>query len=210
MTKEGRSKPVVGLSGGIGSGKSTVASILADLGAAVISSDALNTLELASPEVQQTLIGWWGDSIRSPEGGVDRRKVSELIFGDESQRLRLQALLHPRIAARRSVLMADAEVNPTVRMVVVDSPLLFETGLDQMCDTVVFVDTTEELRKGRSEKARHWTPGELKRRENSQYPLDMKRARADHMVHNNSTLTDLRQQVERVFAAVLADFGERS
>lgn len=201
---------MVGLSGGIGSGKSTVASILADLGAAVISSDALNTLELASPEVQQTLIGWWGDSIRSPDGGVDRRKVSELVFGDESQRLRLQALLHPRIAARRSVLMADAEANPAVRMIVLDSPLLFEAGLDQLCDSVIFVDTAEELRKGRSEKVRHWAPGELKRRENSQYPLDMKRARADHMVQNNSTLTDLRQQVERVFAAVLAEFGERA
>ena len=202
-----RRKPVVGLAGGVGSGKSTVAKIMGELGAGVLASDELGHQEINAPEVRSTITRWWGDGVIDPEGSVDRKKVASIVFGDPSQRHRLEALLHPRIAVRRADLMADFDKQPRIRLIVIDSPLLYEADLDLTCDAVVFVDAGLDLRKERSEKLRRWPEGELLRRERSQQSLDMKRARADYTCENNSTLTDLRNQIERIVTQILSEFG---
>lgn len=92
-------------------------------------------------------------------------------------------------------------------MIVLDSPLLYESKLDQTCDAVIFVEAPESQRQARSEKQRNWAEGESARREKLQQTLDTKRARADYVVSNNSSLADLRKEVERVFASIVSPHG---
>lgn len=180
---------------------------MADLGGGVISSDQLSHLEINSTEVRNQIVRWWGSQMLQPDGAVDRKQVASVVFSDPAQRHRLEALIHPRIAVRRADTMADLDTQPKIRFIVIDSPLLYESDLDLMCDSVVFVDADPEVRRERSEKQRGWPEGELARREKSQQPLDMKRARADHICKNNSNPADLRKQVERIVTQILADFG---
>ncbi len=181
--------------------------MLEDLGAGVIASDALGRIEIDSEEVKATLRKWWGDGILAPDGAVDRRKVASIIFRDQAQRHRLEALLHPRVAVRRADMLDEFESQPRVRIVVLDSPLLYEADLDLVCDAVIFVDTNRESRKLRSEKIRNWPAGEVELREKSQQPLDIKRARADYVCDNNSTLAALRNQVERIYSQIASEAG---
>jgi dephospho-CoA kinase len=203
-----RRKPRVGLTGGVAAGKTTVAEILTELGASVISSDALAREITNTAEVMEVLGTWWGPSIFKPEGDVDRHKISKIVFSDAAERLRLEQLIHPRVAARRNELMDEYDQSETTAMIVIDSPLLYESHLDEICDVVVFVDTEANLRKGRSEKARGWTEGEMSRRESAQMPLDKKRAGADYICTNNSSLSDLRKQVAQIFADILKNCPE--
>ncbi len=200
-------KPVVGLAGGVGSGKSTVAKILGELGAGVIDSDALSHQEINHREVKDVLLKWWGSEILAADGTVDRQKVGSIVFGDPAQRHRLEAILHPRIAVRRADVIAEFEKQTRVKMIVLDSPLLYEADLDLLCDAVIFVDAGLDKRRDRSEKPRHWPEGEINRREKLQQPLDMKRARADYICDNNSTLSDLRNQVEHIFSQIVSESG---
>src|SRR5262245_25756135 len=179
---------IVGIAGGIGSGKSQVARILGELGAIVIDADSMAHAELDSPEVRQTLTNWWGQEIVGSDGKLDRKRIGAIVFNDPVQRTRLEGLIHPRIAERRDKMIEQASADPAVRMIVMDAPLQYEVGLDRMCDSVIFVDSDAARRAERSEKIRQWSPGELERRENSQMPLDIKRKKADHICSNNSDL----------------------
>lgn len=197
-------KLVIGLTGGIGSGKSTVAGMLAEHGVAVIDSDRLNAEQLAQPDVVETLVSWFGENVRDPGGGIRRKAIARIVFDDADRRARLEGLLHPRIAARRSELLAKYRADPAVRAVAIDSPLLYEVGLDRLCDVVLFVDAPQSQRLQRVASARGWSADELARRENSQEAVDSKRAKADHIVTNNSGLDELRSKVEAILSDLLA------
>ena len=181
--------------------------MLGEMGAGVIDSDAVSHREINKRDVKDILLKWWGSEILTADGGVDRQKVGTIVFADPSQRHRLEALLHPRIAIRRADLIAEFEKQPRIKMIIMDSPLLYEADLDLACDAVIFVDAGLDKRRDRSEKPRHWAEGEISRREKLQQPLDMKRARVDYICDNNSTLSDLRHQVERIFSNIVAEFG---
>jgi dephospho-CoA kinase len=181
--------------------------MMGELGAGVVRSDVLGHQEINAQEVKNVLVRWWGEAVLAPDGSVDRPKVASIVFGDPAQRHRLEALLHPRIAIRSADMMTELDRQPKFRAIVLDSPLLYEADLDLICDAVVFVDANPETRRDRSEKIRNWPEGELARREKPQQPLDMKRARADYTVENNSTLAALRSQVERVFAQIVSEAG---
>lgn len=197
-------KPIIGLAGGIGSGKSTVAAMLAELGAAVICSDQLSHQELNSPEVLATLMGWWGRDILRSDGSANRAAIRTRVQAEPEARRRLEGLLHPRIAVARHRLTEAAAADPNVRAVVWDSPLLFETGLDRECDAIVFVEAGREQRLARVTRERGWTPEELERFEQAQKPLDFKREHADYIVSNNSDKDAVRQEVAGVFSRILS------
>lgn len=198
---------MIGLAGGVGAGKTVVARLLADLGAGVVDSDSLGRQEISRPEVRKQLCQWWGSGVLAADGDVDRRKVAAIVFADPEQRRRLEALLHPRIAMRREEALARLNANPEIKAIVIDSPLLFESDLDLQCDAVIFVHADADIRMARSEKHRNWTPGEFHRREKSQLPLDTKRARADYVCSNNSTLSALRLEIAGILAQVVSNAG---
>lgn len=202
-----RNKPIIGLTGGIGAGKSSVALILSSLGAAVIDFDKLSHDEFRGGEVISTLLSWWGDRICPGGSAIDRSAVAAIVFEDRSELARLEGLLYPRLAKRRDVLIATYMADPDVKAVLLDAPKLYEAGLEKMCDAVIFVDADRQIRAQRLVGSRGWTEAELIKRENSLEPLDSKRKIADYVVVNHSSIADLRPGVERIFASVLADFS---
>lgn len=200
-------KPIVGLAGGIGAGKSEVSQILASMGAAIISSDHLNRQELENNEVKEILVQWWGPRILASDGSINRAAVSEIVFADETQKSRLEALTHPRIAQRRQRLMEQYAEDPSAPLIVIDSPLLFETHLDRLCDQIIFVEADRAIRLERVRANRGWSAEELDRREKMQQPLEFKRARADHICTNNSDVGALRHQVKAIFSRIVSGTG---
>lgn len=185
--------PVIGLVGGIGSGKSLVGSLLRDAGCLVANSDELVRRQLDLPEVRAQLEAWWGRGILDDRGGVDRRAVSAIVFRDPAERARLEAFLHPRIEAARRALFASAPAS--TRALVIDAPLLLEAGLAPECTAIWFVDTPEQVRRGRVLSQRGWSAEELDRREAAQWSLDRKRAASHHVLRNDGDPASLREQV---------------
>ncbi len=183
-----------------------MARLFESLGAAVIDSDRVAHAQLEDPCVVSELRGWWGDRVCSVGGRIDRSVVASIVFEDPAELRRLEGLIYPRIEAERKRVMATLDSDDAVLAIVLDTPKLFEAGLDKICDAVVFVDADEAVRAARLAESRGWLPGELTRREKLMNALDRKRASADHVVANQSDAENLRDQVERVFEAVLRAF----
>ncbi len=157
-------KPVIGIVGGIGSGKSFVAGLFGELGCLVINSDEQVKRAYHDPTVKQTLRDWWGDEAFGPGGELNRRFVAAKIFGNPAERQRLEELIHPLVHLARQWEMAAAANNPKYTAFVWDTPLLFETELNRECDAVVFIESPLEARQERVWASRGWDGAELARR----------------------------------------------
>lgn len=192
---------ILGLSGAIGSGKSAVARELGRRGALVIDSDQEAKQALDRPLVRNELVKWWGPSILDPDDRVDRAKVAAIIFSDPEQRRRLETLVHPLVRQTRAALVKQA-ADKGVRLVVVDAPLLYEAGVDQECDKVVFVDAPRATRLDRVHRTRGWSDDELTRREKAQLPLEEKRSRADAIITNDADEAQLALRVGQFLTSI--------
>jgi dephospho-CoA kinase len=196
-------KPIIGIVGGIGSGKSFVAKIFGELGCVVVDSDQLVRLAYDDPRVTATLRQWWGDAVFAADGTVNRSAVATKIFDDSGQRQRLEQLLYPWIDLQRKQLMERAIGDAQVLGFVWDTPLLVETGLNKQCDAVVFVDCPGEVRLERVKRSRGWDLAEMQRREKWQMPLDKKREISDYMVVNTAEADRIRGQIREILSQIL-------
>ena len=189
----------VGLTGGIGSGKSTVARLLADLGASVIDADAI-AREVVAPgsEGLAALVATFGPRILTPEGSLDRAVLAEIAFADPGARERLNAITHPRIAARTAELMSAL---PDDAVFVHDVPLLAELGLQKAYDLVVVVDAPDDLRVRRLVE-RGLSETDARARIAAQATREQRLAVADVVIDNSGTLESLREQVESAWPRV--------
>jgi dephospho-CoA kinase len=202
--KHHRPKPVIGIAGGIGSGKSTIARQFAAQGFALVDADALAHEELQTPAVKAALREWLGEGVFAPDGSVVRKSVARLVFNSPEQIARLNALIHPRVGARRQQITAEAMDDPALRGVIWDIPLLYEIGLDKDCDRVVFVNTPADQRIARLQETRGWGPDELARREKLQFPLDKKAEVADYCIDNSGNEAHSLPQVLRVLSQLFS------
>ncbi len=200
-------KPVIGLAGGIGAGKSLVGRQLADLGCALFDADHVARRELEDPAVISTLVGWWGAGILDQQGGVDRAKIAARIFCDPAERVRLEGLIHPRVARNREDFMAAAFADPGVRAIVLDVPLLFEIGLDKICTHILFVHADDKVRQERVRSSRGWDAGELARREKNQWPLDRKLKSANNVIDNGEGEAQCLAQVRATFDRITTEYN---
>jgi dephospho-CoA kinase len=189
---------VLGLTGGIGSGKSTVASMFSELGAEVIDADRLarDIVEPGQPALDEIAAAFGGE-ILLPDGRLNRSKLAGIIFADPVARARLDSITHPPIQR----LMADAVAARRDRpgVLVLDIPLLFENDRGGLVESVVvvWIDSATQLRRlverdGLSER-------QARQRIAAQMPLDVKRDRADHVIDNNGSLQSTRRQVEAIY-----------
>ncbi|HVT80068.1 MAG TPA: dephospho-CoA kinase [Phycisphaerae bacterium] len=201
--KQDRSKPLIGIIGGIGSGKSAVAAMFAEEGCAVIDSDQLSHAILQSEEVKKELRGWLGKGVFDVKNEVIRAAVGRIVFSDPKQLARLNQLIHPREEAERKALMEKALRDSAFKAIVWDTPLLVEVGLHRDCDAVVFVRVSPEIRQERV-KGRGWSTEELLRREKMQIPLDKKAEVADYCIDNNGDQAASRRQVHEVLSHLLS------
>lgn len=202
--KDNRTKPVIGLLGGIGSGKSAIAGMFAAEGCVVVDSDKLSHEILQSSEIKAELRLWLGDSIFDSQGNVIRAALGQIVFKNAEQLARLNQLIHPREEQRRRALMQHAMNNGACKAVVWDTPLLLELGLNRECDVLVFVDTPLEIRLERVKITRGWTPDELSRREKIQIPLDKKAQVADYCINNSGDQAASQHQVHQILSLLLS------
>ncbi len=201
----GRSIPVIGIAGGIGSGKSSVARALASLGALVSESDVQIRAALETEDIKRTLEQWWGAEVFNDSGDIDRSAIAKIVFNDPQQRTRLEALLHPYALLARTALIEQGE-REGVPAVVIDAPLLFEADLDAECDAIIYVDTPRETRVKRLQETRGWDEQELARREKAQLPLEQKRKKSDHVLINEGDEADLHSKVRSLLARIRQAF----
>lgn len=198
-------KPIIGLAGGIGGGKSHVASLLKELGCAVIDSDAQVRAIYESDAVRQEIRDWWGDAVFTAGGKVDRRAIAARVFAEPEQRERLERLVHPLVAASREREMLQAAEVSGVLAFVWDTPLLFEAGLNRDCDAVIFVDSDAQDRVRRVAESRGWSEAELVRREKFQWPLDKKRDISDYVVKNVADPEKFRGVIRETLSLILSN-----
>ena len=188
----------IGLIGGIASGKSTVAEMLADEGAAVLNADQVAHDVLNQDEVRDTLVAEWGKSILSNDGSINRAAVANLVFADtidgEENRKFLESVIHP-LTRRQLEQQRDQLVKQGKTVFVVDAPLLLEAGWDTTCDVVIMVQASDE-RRHENVARRGWSVDELERREQAQLPLATKLQRSDVVIDNSGTLAQTREQIE--------------
>jgi dephospho-CoA kinase len=200
-----RAIPVIGLLGGIGSGKSAAAGCFAELGAAVIDADELGHQALEEPEVRQAILQRWGEGVLTA-GRVDRRRVGEIVFADASQLAFLNALTHPRIARLIARRLAAARADASVPAVVLDAAVLLEAGWDRFCTHRVFVQAPPSQRAARVGR-RGWDESAWREREKSQISLDTKAAQCQYTIDNSSSLSCLREQVHRILHKITRPTG---
>jgi dephospho-CoA kinase len=188
---------VVGLSGGVGSGKSTVARILRRLKRArVIDADAVGHRVLARPAVRRRLAAIFGREILGREGAIDRRELARRAFRSREALGRLNRATHPAILReiRRELAAARG-------WVVLDASLLFESGADALCDRVIFVDAPRRVREERT-AARGWPPGERARREGFQWTPAAKKRKADVVIDNAGPVARTERQLRKALAGL--------
>jgi dephospho-CoA kinase len=188
----------IGLTGGIGSGKSSVARRLAELGALVIDAD-LVAREVVEPgsDGLRAVVAEFGDGVLDAEGRLDRPALAAIVFGDEAARARLNEILHPRIRARAAERIAAA---PAGTVVVQDVPLLVETGQAGAYDLVLVVEAPPELRVQRLARDRGMPAEQARARMAAQASDEQRRAVADVVIVNDGTPERLRADVDRLWA----------
>jgi dephospho-CoA kinase len=194
-------KPVIGLIGGIGAGKSAAAAEFARRGGKVISADAAAHDALRDPAVRDAIVKRWGRDLLDDRGEVVRGKLGAIVFADAAQRRELEALTHPWIQRRVREEIAAAQADPSVRFVVLDAAIMLEAGWSAVCDRLVFVDAPREVRVERVKRQRGWTAEELAARERAQLALTEKAAQADHTLNNSAGLPHLSRQVDDLLRA---------
>ncbi|HVK13213.1 MAG TPA: dephospho-CoA kinase [Gemmataceae bacterium] len=197
MTTAGHAKPVVGLVGGIGAGKSTVAAALARHGGRVVAGDPLGHEALEAPEIKPRILEVWGArEITTPDGRIDRKRLGRIVFPSPVERSRLEHLVHPYIGRRIREEIAKLEADSAVKFVILDAAVMLEAGWDGVCDKLVFVDAPREVRLARVQAQRGWTAADLANREAVQMPPEKKQERADAVVSNGGTPQDTSAQVD--------------
>ncbi|MDP2239522.1 MAG: dephospho-CoA kinase [Burkholderiales bacterium] len=197
----------IGLTGGIGSGKSSAAEIFRELGAAVVDTDAI-AHELTRPggAALSEIRSQFGADFIAADGGLDRPRMRRLVFNDPASKKKLEAILHPRIRAESAARLAAASEPYAIIAV----PLLLETGAyAELTDRVLVVDCAEELQVARTMRRSAITADEVRAIMAAQLPRSERLARADDVFHNDADMASLRRQAEALHIKYLALAGSR-
>ena len=194
---------LVGLTGNIGSGKSTVAQMLSERGATIIDADVLarRAVELGTSGYEK-IVARWGNEVLSPDGHLDRAALRRIVFADNSQLEELNQIVHPEVERLRMRLVEQARKRGD-RIVVCDIPLLFERHMTDRFDRIILVDAHRAIRLDRLVKDRALHEAEAMEMIAAQMPAELKRARADFLIENDGTLMHLERRVQDVWNALL-------
>ena len=196
-------KNIIGLMGGIASGKSTVAAELAKLGCAVIDADVIAKQFLLDEEIKKQLRQKFGDDVFDERGQIDRKKFAKKVFTCRQTVELVNSIIHPPVLRKVEQLIEAYQLQPDIKAIVLDIPLLVESGWEKRCDKLIFIDCCEPIRLKRAEKRGVFDVNELKKREIFQISLDNKRKIANYIVENND-LSELIKQIGNIFPALLS------
>ena len=201
---------LVGLTGNIGSGKSTAAQLFSERGATIIDADVLARRAVdAGTAAYQEIVGRWGKDVLSADGYLDRGALRRRVFQDIEELEELNRIVHPEVARMRDRLVAEARERGD-KIVVCDIPLLFENKLMDGFDCIVLVDAPRPTRLDRLVRTRGLTETEALDMIAAQMPAELKRARADFVIDNTSSLAELEARVDEVWESLTAEADRRA
>ena len=203
MGDASKTKPVIGIVGGIGAGKSTAASAFAELGCVRIDADAVGHELLGRPEVRRLLRDRWGRDIFAADGAVDRAALGRIVFADAAELAALDRIMHPRMRAELEQRIGWAARRADVPAIVLDAAVLFEAAWDDLCSAVVFVRAPRAQRARRVRQDRGWVSRTLREREKLQFSLDSKARKCDYTIENNRSIPHVHAEVREIFDRIL-------
>lgn len=190
----------VGLTGGIATGKSTVANYFKELGAHVIDVDSITHTIIKQPEIRKRIVERFGEDIRCDDSTIDREKLGEIVFGDERKREMLEEILHPEITKemeRKTNAIRDKNA-----IIIKNAPLLIESGAYKRVDKVIVVYSGEENQIKRLVERDGLSRAQALKRIRAQMRLDEKMKFADVVIYNDGTLENTKKQVENVYTCI--------
>lgn len=207
MTSRDRPRPpLLGIVGGVASGKSIVAQLLERKGAAVIDADRLAHEVLKLNDLKQLARERWGETVFGPDGQIDRKRLGQIVFAPAPEGPRelkvLEQWTHPRVRQMIDERIRQISAEGTATAIVLDVPLLVEAGWHQLCDHVLFVDVPREVREARA-LARGWTAQEFAGRESAQQPLAEKRGVAGVVIDNSGSLEASQAQIDSFWDSLI-------
>jgi dephospho-CoA kinase len=194
--------PVLGLVGGIGSGKSRVSAALERRGGRIVAGDPLGHEALRQKNVIALIVENWGRDVLEPNGQVDRRKLGAIIFADADDRKELESIVHPWIGQQLHEQLHAAKSDPNVPFAVLDAAIMLEAGWQAACDSLVYIHAPRVERLQRATAKFGWTPAEYAARERAQMSLTEKARRADYALDNSGSLEQLEAQVDRLLKQI--------
>ena len=195
-------KPIIGIIGGIGSGKSSVAAEFAKLGCKVIDADKIAHGLLKRKTVKEKIVAAFGRAVLDSKGEIDRRRLGSIVFADAGKLSILNGIIHPLVIQRTEELIEQYNRQNQAKAIVLDMPLLVEIGWAKRCKRLIFVDCEQKIREERAKKL-GFGKNQLKIRENFQISLDNKIRLADNMLENNSDFSALVRQVADIFSEIM-------
>lgn len=199
---------MIGLAGGVASGKSLVASCLEHFGASVLDADQIGHEVLEAPETVAAIVGQWGEGILT-DGKIDRRSLARIVFAktevENTDLERLEKITHPEIGKRIRQRLADLKSQPKIPAVVLDAPVMFKAQWNQLCDKIIFVETDLSIRQQRASQ-RGWDSGEIARREAMQTSLEVKRSLSTDFINNSKSREETYHQIRELWRKWKLDF----
>ncbi len=187
---------VIGIAGGIASGKSTIAEMLESLGADIIDADKICHHLINTKEIAHEITKRWGNHIQDNHGKIKRHALAEIVFSDREEVSTLNSMIHPKAIKQIKSRIAKLQVEATTKAIVLDAALLVESNLIDICDITLFVDTMKNTCKTRVQNSRKWPLDEITKREKFQGFLQQKRDIADVIINNNHSKEDTLNQVK--------------
>jgi dephospho-CoA kinase len=202
MTANTKKIPLIGILGGIGSGKSTAAACFAKLGCAVIDADEIAHQVLETTEVKEILTCRFGNAIFTPDGRTNRKALAGIVFSDPAKLAFLNSIVHPRTLQRVQESIKVIRQKQAAKALILDAPLLVEAGWDKKCDIIIFIECQQDSRLARLRQRSGFDRKQLEDREKFQISLDKKASLAYYTISNNSDLSALEGQVSCVFSRI--------
>ena len=199
----GKRKVIIGILGGLGSGKSTVAGEFVRLGCGLIDADEIAHQVIEQEHIAGEIVKAFGPGVCGSNGRIDRTKLSERVFESKTTVEKLNSIVHPPVLARCEELLSKLNEDRAVKAIVVDMPLLVEVGWEKKCDKLIFVACREDIKAQRTAKNGDSWKNLQKKRENFQISLDIKSKIADYIVENNSDLSTMSGQVIKIFTTII-------
>ena len=196
-------KLIIGILGGISSGKSTVAAEFAKLGCEVIDADEIAHELLDKPDIKNKVVDSFGEAVLDSTGKINHKELADIVFAAAEKLVKLNSIIHPPVLERAEELIRQAKQQNRVKAIVLDMPLLLEIGWDKRCDKLIFVKCNRQLRAKRALKMGILNEKQLKIRENFQISLDKKESITDNTIDNNSGFSALTGQVNDVFSCIM-------
>ncbi len=197
-------KPIIGILGGISSGKSTVAKQFEAFGCAVVDADRIAKDLLFADDVKKEIRTAFGDGVFDSAGNIDKAKLAEAAFNNPSTVGTINSIIHPRVIQVTETFIEKYQADERIKAIILDIPLLIEVGWEQRCDKLVFVACGEQIRFKRAAKRGDLDENMLKKREKFQISLDKKRKISHYIINNNEDLSELTKQISEIFPALIS------